>query len=156
MATKHYNTVTILDYSNEKSTVTINNGSVTALTIAAYLAQLGDLHNAIDGIVLGTVAETSWVGDKTVLAATPPTNVFAQRELKWLVSYENAVSHNKYTFEIPCADPTGRLVPGTDKADLTNTEMAAFVSAFEAVGRSPENDVDGVNVLGITLVGRNI
>lgn len=156
MATSHYNTITLIDYSQEKSTVSVYNGSVTAVTIAAYLTQLGNLRTAVEGITKGVVVGTSWVGDKDVLASAAPTDVFAQRELKWLVRYENAVSHNIYTMEIPTADPTDRLLPASDKADLTDTEIAAFVTAFEAIGRSPENDIDGVNVLDITLVGRNL
>lgn len=156
MATSHYNTVTLVDYSNEKSTVSVYNGSITALTIAAFLTQVGALRTAIEGITKGVVVGTSWVGDKDTLAATPPTDVFAQRELKWLVRYENVVSHNIYTMEIPTADPTDRLQAASDKADLTDTEIGAFVTAFEAIGRSPENDVDGVSVLDITLVGRNL
>lgn len=156
MATQHYNTVTLVDYSGEKSTVSVNNGSITALTIAAFLTQFGALKDAIDDITKGVIVGSSWVGDKDTLAATPPTDVFAQRELKWLVRYENVVSHKVYTLEIPTADPTGRLLPQSDKADLADTEIAAFVTAFEAIARSPENDVDGVNVLDITLVGRNL
>lgn len=156
MATSHYNTITFVDYSDEKSTMSVYNGSITALTIAAYLTQLGTLRTATEAITKGVVVGTSWVGDKDTLAAVPPTDVFAQRELKWLVRYENVVSHNIYTMEIPTADPTARLLPASDKADLADTEIAAWVTAFEAIGRSPENDIDGVGVLDITLVGRNL
>lgn len=156
MATTHYNTITYIDRSGEKSTVKVHNGSITALTIAAYLDQLDDLRTATDAITLGVRTGQTWVGDADILAAAPPTNEFAQRELKWLVRYENAVSHNIYTMEIPTADPTGRLQPGSDKVNLAQTEVAAWIAAFEAIARSPENDVDGVNVLDITLVGRNL
>lgn len=156
MATQHYSTMTYVDYSGEKSSVTVLNGSITALTIAAFLTQFGTLKTATDDITKGVMVGSSWVGDKDTLAATPPTDVFAQRELKWLVRYENAVSHRIFTLEIPTADPTGRLLPASDQADLADTEIAAWVTAFEAIGRSPENDVDGVNVLDITLVGRNL
>lgn len=148
--------MTYIDYSEEKSTVTVLNGSITAVTIAAYLTQLGTLRTATDGITKGVRIGGTWVGDNDILAAAAPTDVFAQRELKWLVRYENAVSHKIYTLEIPTADPTDRLQPASDKADLADTEIAAWVSAFEAIARSPENDVDGVNVLDITLVGRNL
>lgn len=156
MATSHYNTITLLDYSGEKSTMTVLNGSVSALTIAAYLTQLGTLKAATEGITKGVIAGSSWVGDKDILAAAPPTDVFAQRELKWLVRYRNVVSNKIYTLEIPTADPTDRLLPQSDKADLADTEIAAWVTAFEAIARSPENDIDGVEVLDITLVGRNL
>lgn len=156
MATSHYNTITLIDYSKEKSSVTVLNGSITALTIAAFLTQFGTLKTATEGITKGVIVGSSWVGDKDTLAAAPPLDVFAQRELKWLVRYENVVSHKVYTLEIPTADPTDRLLPESDKADLTDAAIIAWVDAFEAIGRSPENDVDGVAVLDITLVGRNL
>lgn len=156
MATVHYNTLTLNDYSGEQSSFQVYNGSVTALTIATYLDQLGNLREATEAITKGNVTKQTWVGDAEQFAAATPTDVFAQRELKWLVSYENAVSHKKYTLEIPTADPTGRLIAASDKANLAQTEVAAWITAFEAIGRSPENDVDGVNVLSMTLVGRNI
>jgi len=55
MATSHYNTVTFVDYSNEKSSVTVLNGSITALTIAAFLTQFGALKTALEGITKGRI-----------------------------------------------------------------------------------------------------
>lgn len=152
----HYSTFTLLDYSNEKSTVTIHNGAITAGTIAGFLTQFGALRDAIAAITLGTVQKEKWVGDDTVLSNTIPANVFAQRELKALVLYEGDTSQKKFSIEIPTFDPTGRMIPGTDLVDLSNTEVAAFVAAFEAVARTPDSDTETVTVLEIRLVGRNV
>lgn len=152
----HYSVFTQLDYSGEKSLTRIYNGAITAVSIAGFLTEFGQMKDAINAITLGTMAQEMWVGDNTDLSNVLPTNVFAQRELKWLVVYEDDTSKNVYTLTLPCADPTGRLIAGTDLADLAQTEVAAFVTRFESFARSPESDVNTVTVLRIQLVGRNI
>jgi len=150
----HNGTFTVLDYSEEKSTTSFNFGAITALTIAGFLTQFGNLRTAVGNIILGTIAREQWVGDNTLLSNTPPSDAQAQVELKWLVSYEGATTHKKFRVEIPTPDAS-KLIPGTDKADLTDTDIAAYVTAFEAIAKSPDDDTEGVNVLDITLVGRN-
>lgn len=152
----HYSVFTQLDFSGEKSLTRIYNGAITAVSIAGFLTEFGQMKDAINAITLGTMAQEMWVGDNTDLSNVLPTNVFAQRELKWLVVYEDDTSKNVYTLTLPCADPTGRLIAGTDLADLAQTEVAAFVTRFESFARSPESDVNTVTVLRIQLVGRNI
>lgn len=152
----HYSTFTLLDHSNEKSSVQVYNGSITALTIGAFLTQFAALRNAIDGITLGTIHKEKWTGDDTLLSNVLPANEFAQRELKWLVKYRNIVNNGIFTLEVPTADPTGRLLPGSDVADLTETNMAAFVTAFETIARTPDNDIDGTDIMEVRLVGRNL
>lgn len=152
----HYGTFTFLDYSGEKSTVQFYNGAITAVSLAGYLTNFGALRTAIDGITLGTIHKEKWVGDDTLLSNANPTNAFAQRELKWLVRYRGNSSQKVYTLEIPTADPTGRLLPDSDFADLDETATAAFVSAFETIARAPDDDNENVTVLSIQLVGRNL
>lgn len=66
------------------------------------------------------------------------------------------MTNKKYTFEIPTALLTGQLVANTGIADLTTTEMAAFVTAFEAIARCPDSDVNAVEISQIIHVGRNL
>lgn len=152
----HYSVWSFLDYSGETSPVTIHHGAITPVNLAGFLTEFGQMRSAIDGISIGTIQKEKWVGDDTLLSNALPANAFAQRELKWLVRYRDTTSNKIYNIEIPCADPTGRLVAGTDKADLTETNMAAFVTRFESFGRSPESDTHNVAVQEIILVGRNI
>lgn len=55
MAAKHYGTFTILDFSEEKSPVSFSFGGVTALNIAGFLTQFGNLRTALGAIIKGTV-----------------------------------------------------------------------------------------------------
>lgn len=155
MAAKHTSTFTLRDYDKETGTVTVHNGPITALTIATFLTQFGALRDAIDDITDGVLAKEQWVGDNTVLDNSVPTDESTQRERKWQVVYEGATSHKKYQVEVPTADPTGRLLPNTNLADLADTEIAAFVSAFEAIAKTPDSDTEGVNVLEIRFVSVN-
>jgi len=154
---------TFLDYSNEKSPFSVNTGAITLASIAGFLTDFGALRTAIDAITSGTIHQEKWVGDDTLLSNTLPTNPLAQREIKWLVRYRDTTSNEIYTLTVPTADPTGldgssraRMIPGTDLANLENTDMAAFVAEFEGIARSPEADDHLVEVLSMKLVGRNI
>src|SRR6185503_11271843 len=155
MAAKHYGTFTILDYSEDKCPVSFSFGGVTALNIAGFITQFGALRTALTSIITGVVQKEKWVGDDTVLSNTPPTDQNAQIELKWLLTYEGATTKKKFRQEIPTPDTT-KLVPGTDLADMTDTDIAAYVTAFETIAKSPDDDAEGVNVLDMRLVGRNI
>lgn len=152
---KHYYSVNVRDYSNEESSTRVYFGAVTALNIAGVLAQIGDLRNALTNLVLGVLAKDMWVGDSTVLSNSTPASSAAQNELKFQFIYEGVTSKKRYRIEVPCADPS-KTVPNTDQIDLTDSEVAAFVTAFEALAKTPDDDTEGVNVLEGRLVGRNV
>lgn len=151
---QHNFSLTYRDYSNEPSTSKGNMGAITALTIAAFLAQFGDLKNAQQALSLGTLVHDSWTGDSTVYSGSLPTDLNAQRERKWRVEFEDTSNFTKGRYEIPVAKVTGLLLPNSDQANLSAAEWVAFIAAFEAMCKSP--DGNGVNVLGATLVGRNL
>lgn len=142
------------DFSGEPSSFSFHMGAVTALTIADILAQIGDLRDALADITLGTLYKDEWYGDRTRYSVLNPTDVNAQRERKFLVTYEDSVTFSIYTSEIPTADFTGRMVDDTDQVDLVDTEIAAFITAFETLCVSP--DGNAVTVVAITGVGRNL
>jgi len=156
MATTHNSQFTFLDYSNEKSGVNVYNGPVTVGTIAGFLTLFGNLRTALEGITLGVVQQEQWIGDRTLLSNVPPTDELARRETKWLVRYVGDTTDKAFTIEIPTADVVGNMLPMSDFADLTATDIAAFVTAFEAIGRSPDDDTETVTVVSIQAVGRNI
>lgn len=143
----------LLDYSNEKSSTGIITGDVTGASLPGLLTQVGTLRGAIEGITLGVVSNERLSVFDTQLTTVPPTDEQAQVERAWYVAYEDSVNHKLFGITIGTADVAGRLLPESDKADLANTEIAAFVTAFEAVARSPYGNT--VNVIRITHVGRN-
>lgn len=158
MPAQHYGMFKIRDYSNETSTVKFYNGAITGASIAGYLTDFGNLRTAVQGITAGIVASESWVGDNTVLSQAAPATPVAQRENKWLVTYEGDTSKKLYQMTVPAADITNAalFLPNSDDADLAAPAMAAFVTAFETIARTPDSDTETVTVKSIRYVGRNL
>lgn len=159
----------MLDYSREKKAFSVRTGDVTAVSLPGLLTEVGALRTAVENITLGVVSDEALVAFDTNLSNTPPASPLAQVESGWLVRFEdnlpffddpvNAIPNEGYgrifTLTIPTAElaTAGRLLPNSDIADLTETGMAAFVTAFEATARSPYGGT--VNVVEIRHVGRN-
>jgi len=145
----------ITDYSNEKSTTVLNTTVLTAGNFAAQQTLAAALAAAIEDLTIGEL--TKQINSVPVLY-TPaiPTNPYAQREMKWLVSYQGDVSGKLFSSEIAAPDITDNVVPNTDVADITSTDWAAFVTAFEAYVKSPDDPTETVTVIGAHIVGRNI
>jgi len=152
----HFYERTYRDFSLEKSTHKINLSVITVGTIVGVLANIANYVAAVDAIVLGVAAQDAIIMDRTTLSGSAPTDPFAQRELKWLVHYHGDTTGKKYTLEIPTADPTGRLVTGTDLMDLTETDAATWKTAFEGICMSPDDDTETITIDYVELVGRNL
>lgn len=150
--------ITFRDWSRELSTSQVFVPHLTALNITAELITIGSLRTAIEGIVLGETAKDRVVNNQQILSADAASSPLAQRENKWLVRYHGATTQKKFSLEIPTADigATGRLLPDSDYADLTETGMAAFVAAFEAAAVSPDDDTEFVLVDTVQFVGRDL
>lgn len=153
-AAEHYGTFTIQDYSEEKSTFRFNFGAITAVSLPGFLTNFGNLRTALGNIILGTVQKEAWVGDSTVLSNVPPANSNAQVELKFLLTYEGDTTKKVFRNEIPTPD-TSKVIAGTDQVDMSDADVAAYVTAFETIARSPDSDTETVTVLDMRLVGRN-
>jgi len=153
MATQ--NSFQITDYSNEKSSFGVTSITANAGNLAAQQTAAAALAGAVENLTIGELTKQSM---NLVILDTPaiPTSPYAQREMKWLVSYVGDSSGKIFQVEIAAPDITDNVVPNTDTADLTSTDWAAFVTAFEAYVRSPDNGTETVTVLGARLVGRNI
>lgn len=149
-------TLTMLDYSVEKSPFRVTTISPNAASFTTWESDIASLKTAIAAITLGVQQQEVRTTLVDVLSNTPPTNALAQRESKWLVTYKGNTSQKLFRAEIPTAELAGHLLPASDEADLTETDMAAFVNAFETVARSPDNGTEACTVLSIRAVGRNI
>jgi len=128
---------------------------IATLTSGNFVAQTGlvsALFTAALDITLGSQSGTNTLAVSTV-TAIENTNPLAQRENKWLVRYHDT-GGTKFTLEIPTAD-LSLLSLGTEFLDLTDGgPIAAFVSAFEAVVKSPDDPALTVTVDSIQFVGR--
>ena len=142
------------DFSDEKSTSSMTTVQLTAGNVVATLGLLDALLGAMSAITEGN-AESSRVTFRAQ-EENPgrPTSESAQRERKWLVFYHDDTTAKKYRMEIPTAWLTDNMVPGTDLADLAATNIAAFVTAFEAVAKDPDTGLNDVIIDKIQHVGR--
>ena len=156
------------DFGGEPAAVSINTGNITAVSLPGTLTQWGAFRDATDAITLGTITDEALYAFKTKLSNEKPADKNAQRERKWLVSYEdntaffdvleaipNAGYHKIFNLEIPTADAS--KLPAdidTDQVSLAQPEIADWVEAFEALAKSPYGG--DAHVLKIELVGRNL
>lgn len=140
--------IPVIDYGNEKSSVTLN------VADAILDATITTLYGAVDGLTIGTLEKSmlKTSADKDAGSTTPPVNQYAQREIKWLVKYSDDVTGKRYSLEIPCAD-LSLLVAGTETMNVAAGAGAAFVTAFEANVLSP--DGNAVSFISAKMVGRN-
>lgn len=153
MATK--NTFTINDFSNEKSNFGVTSITANAGNLAAQQTAAAALAGAVDDLTIGELVKQTM---SLVILDTPaiPTSPYAQRELKWLVTYVGDSSGKEFQVEIAAPDLTDNTVGNSDVADLASTDWAAFVTAFESYVRSPDNGTETVTVIRANVVGRNI
>jgi len=149
------NLVQITDYSNEKSNFTLTSITANAGNLAAQQTAAAALVAAIDDLTIGEITK-QYMTLQIVNTPAIPTNPYAQREVKWLVSYVGDSSGKIFQCEIAAPDLTDNTVVNSDQADLTSTDWAAFITAFEAFVRSPDNGTETVTVLKAEVVGRNI
>lgn len=146
---------TFLDASNEKSTSSMTAVALTALNFDAQEALFASLQSAMLNLTIGVLNKTQRAS-VTEGSNTPPVDPYAQRELKWLVSYAGVTSGKIFQVEIATPDLTDNIVPGSDEALVTSSDWTAFITAFEAYVKSPDNGTEAVDFLNARLVGRNI
>jgi len=147
--------LTYRDYgtTGERSTAIFEGVDFTALNFDAQVTAQNALRDAVNAITLGELTKVTRIAVESPQPGANPASPFAQRELKWLVRYRDDVTGKRATLEIPCAD-LAKLDPNNqDIADVTDTDIAAFIAAFEAyvLGPSGNNAV----VDQIVFVGRN-
>lgn len=149
------NTWTINDYSNEKSTFGLTSVSIDEANIDDQQTLAATLTGAIDNLTIGELVKQV---QQLVILDDPaiPTSPYAQREMKWLVSYVGNVSGKVFQTEIAAPDITDNVVTNSDTANLASTDWAAFKTAFEAYVRSPDDEEEEVTLVAARLVGRNI
>jgi len=153
MATQ--NTIQITDYSNEKSSFGVVSVTGNAGNLTAQEGLAAALTAAVANLTIGVVSKHQY-GITLIDAPGIPTNPYAQREMKWLVQYQGNTSGKIFSTEIAAPDVTDNVVANSDVADLGSVDWLAFVSAFEAYVKSPDNGTEAVTVVKAKLVGRNL
>lgn len=150
------------DATNEVGSFEMNVGAITAVSIAGFLTQFGAFQTATDAITLGIRARQHWTGDRTVVSNAIPTDPAAQREAKLFVRYMDDVTQEEFHVSVPTVDysklvfmPEAKDAVAFAAANGAHADIVAWVTAFEALGRSPRNDQNTVTITGMRFVGRN-
>lgn len=149
------------DQTGEIGHMTVYTGELTAVSLPGALADMGDLTAATDLITLGVRATEHW-GEKTYVSNALPGNNAAQREQKLLVQYQGDTTEKPYILTIPTVDHSKLVfLPGAKDAVAftagtgAHADIIAWVTAFEALARTPDDDAETVTVTGMRFVGRN-
>lgn len=146
-----------VDYSLEPSHNRITIVQLTAGNVVATLALLDTLLAAMQAITLGQAAKSRVIYRSQAEDTVKPTDPLAQRENKWLVVYHDTVTAKKYRLEIPTAELAGtKLQTNSDMANLADVQIAAFVTAFQAVAKDPDTGLNTVAVDYIQFVGKRL
>lgn len=137
-----------IDYSNEPSTV----GVYVADDITDANALL--LNAGISGMSIGTNQRAAVVLNHPVFtgSSAPPSNKWAQRELKFLCRYTDTVTNKDYSFTIPCADAE-LTVGNTDMVDLAAGAGLTLKSRFDTHAISELGNPVVLN--SVELIGRS-
>jgi len=148
-------TLTFADFGGEKSSFAVEVDEITGGTFVANDALIDTLVTEVGKITEGLLVKDTRLYQQTGTGTGEAAVATAQRESKWLLTYEDDITLKRYQREMPCPILTGgKLLPGIEGlADLTETDMATFVTAFEAIVNSPDGNV--VSVISLRHVGRN-
>lgn len=152
----HYHTFSFIDVAQQPSSFSVYNGVITAVSLPGFLTELGDLRTATDAISLCTLSDEKWVGDETALSNVVPTDHYARREIKLRVNYQGNDTGKLFHVTVPGPDIANLDYSGEDVNIADAGIMAAWVAAFEAIARSPNDDTENVTVVSAKIVGRNL
>lgn len=170
-------TIALADHEDEKGNVLVWVQDIAAVNYASVTQDIDEIKDAIAGITRGTILTAGFSKVFPEGTGFPSTDPEAQRETKWLVTYQdnmqfldtaNTIANPGYlkvfTTDIPTAD-LSLLSDGEDELELTTAGVIAdFVAAWEANVRTPYNhsNVKAAppatfnEVLSIKHVGRNV
>jgi len=161
--------LSMADWAGEISSVSVNIEPVTSATIVNVLAEVAALKDAIEdvtrGVFLGQEVTTQLRFNGT---GTRSNQEEADRETKWLVTYQDATAElsagvpnpgyfKVFSFEIPTANTSLRFdgdTVYTKGGALPAAPWDALIAAIEDVVKSPYGG--DAEVLEIRSVGRNL
>lgn len=149
-------TYTYNDHSNEKSSFSVTAEESDDESFDANMTLAAALATAAGALSIASYVKLS-VAQIPFDSPATPSNFYAQREIKWRVTYRGATSGKSFQIEIPAPLQNANTVNGnTDEANVSDTLWTNFITAFEAYAKSPDDPNESVEFVSARLVGRNI
>lgn len=146
------------DYGGEVKSIRLFGPEITALNIAGFLSDFGDLQAAMDAVTLGVRAAQTW-GEQSTVSNDRAASKNAQVESEMLVRVQGATTEAPWSFRIPTVDYTAFNYadpPAGDSVILTgagaSAATTALIAAIEAFVTMPDDNGEGVTVVGIEVV----
>lgn len=151
--------VQLLDYSGERQGIpNLYVGALSDTTFEDQGTLFDTFLTALDAIVIGTIAKSGY-GLAEVISNTKPASKAAQIESEMLVSLIDAATSAPFSFRIPTIDYTAFNYGTGDAGDEVIISGAGataattdFVTAVNAVMRSPFNPANFATVVGMRVV----
>jgi len=154
MPSTGFHSTQINDRSGEPTTFRFRTRDVTTLNYETLSTEMENLRNAALLLSSGVHIKDTWGNENRVEASSQNSpNAGAMRELKYLISYKDSVTFELYSMELGCAKADVYGQAGTDDVDLTQADVADFVTKFETTVETKAGNP--AIVQSITLVGRN-
>lgn len=128
-------TIQMIDYDRDTRQFSVPITETSAANHDTLKGTVIALQLAIADISHCNIPFYDFVADRQVVSPVPPSVAAAQVNIQWKVTYVDDTTAAVETVRIPGADLTltDVLLPASNVVDLAQTEMAAFVAAFEAV-----------------------
>jgi hypothetical protein len=129
-------TMGFIDESGEFSSTRFNMPTLTGANYEGTFGNdpgdvLGDTRLAVAPLTLCNFTNHVVQAVKYADTAIAPTDQDAEREVALIIVYQGSPSGKKYRWSIPGPDRT-KFLAGTDKLDLTDPDVAAFIAHVEA------------------------
>jgi len=145
--------LTTLDYEGEVSTVTFPCPDMTSANITALITAGDALAVAFAAITACVVIKKQYVAKISPLSAERrSSDAEAEREQKWLNRYYDGTTFERYTLTTPGSKMEDKDPDRLGFALLSDTEIAAYKTAFEAFVQPGGN---AVTLEEMEWVGRN-
>ena len=146
-------TIDQIDYSLEHIQHSVYGVVLTAANIVAETTKLNNYLTALAAITKLNVYKNI-LGNITYNdTANPPSDGGAQREWQWLVLCKDVVTTEPFSFRIGGALATNNLKTASDHANLSAADIAAYVTALKAYGKSRAGN--NIDVDDMISVGKN-
>jgi len=145
--------VDLIDWNSETQQHSLFAVTPSAVNFAAQLALRDDYDTALAAITACNIYKNNWGLNRRNSPKNPAATAAAQREIQWGVVYVDDATGQRFTFRIAGPVLTSNLLAGSDHADLAATDIAAFVTAFEAFAKSPAGN--SCTITDIVVVGKN-
>jgi hypothetical protein len=144
---------TLKDYDGETTSHRLRIPEINAGNMATIVTLTANYGAAVNDMTLGSLQNLRY-GNETIANSPAPTDPYAQRELSWFVSYVDDVTGKPYHVNIGTPDLSLLDPDNKGYADMSNADVIAFVTAFEALAVSEAGNT--VTVQSIKLVGRSL